>query len=98
MLDFLKALETEGIPVIIRHVAVPGITDGDEHLRKLGQMIGVFTNVKGLEVLPYHTMGIEKYRKLDLPYPLEGIDPMPKEAAAQARKKILDGIRSVRKK
>ena len=98
VLDFLKALETEGIPVIIRHVAVPGITDGDEHLRKLGRMIGAFTNVKGLEVLPYHTMGVEKYRKLDLSYPLEGVEAMPKEAAAQARKKILEGIRSVRKK
>ena len=97
VLEFLKALEEKKIPVIIRHVVVPGITDGPEQLRSLGRIIGGFTNIKGLEVLPYHTMGVEKYRQLGISYPLEGVEALPKEAALTARAEILEGIRERRK-
>ena len=33
ILEFAGALEEAGIPMVVRHVIVPGITDGEEHLR-----------------------------------------------------------------
>ena len=96
ILEFAGALEKAGIPMVARHVVVPGITDSPDHLSRLGRMIGAFRNLKGLEVLPYHTMGAAKYKNLEMPYPLEGVENLPPEKAKEARRQILDGIRQVR--
>ena len=62
--------------MIARHVVVPGITDDETHLQDLGKLLAGFRNLKGLEVLPYHTMGKVKYDKLGLSYPLEQVENM----------------------
>ena len=54
--------------VWIRHVVVPGITDKPELLTRLGAFIGTLPNVKALDVLPYHIMGVTKYHQLGIPY------------------------------
>jgi pyruvate formate lyase activating enzyme len=92
VLAFAKALEEANVPVIIRHVIVPGITDGDEELTALGNLIGQWKNVKGLDTLPYHTMGKVKYENLGIPYPLEGVPDLTLEQAKEARTKILAAI------
>lgn len=96
VLAFAKALETANVPVIVRHVCVPGITDGEKELKELGHLIGKWRNLKGLDVLAYHTIGVSKYRSLGIPYPLEGIADMKPEKAKEARAKILEGIREIR--
>ena len=82
--------------MIVRHVVVSGITDSREHLLRLGKLIGGFRNLKGLEVLPYHTMGEVKYKNLGLDYPLAGLENLSPEKAKEARNIILEGIRQVR--
>lgn len=98
VLQFAKALEEAKIPMIIRHVVVPGITDQREELEQLGRLIAPFCNLKGLEVLPYHTMGEAKYKAMELSYPLEGIESLSKEKADIARKIIVQTIKDIRKK
>lgn len=49
-------------------------------------------NVKALDVLPYHVMGIPKYLELGIPYPLVGVEAATNEQAKQARKIILPPI------
>ena len=89
ILAFARYLEQKKIPVWIRHVVVPGITDDEGQLTRLGAFIGTLSNVKALDVLPYHIMGITKYEQLDIPYPLEGIPPATRDQAARAKKIIL---------
>lgn len=96
ILEFLHALEQANVPVVIRHVVVPGITDSETELRGLGRLIGTLRNLKGLEVLPYHTMGAAKYESLGIEYPLKGLESMDKQEAKKARAIILDEIRRVR--
>ncbi|MDY3030605.1 MAG: pyruvate formate-lyase-activating protein [Clostridia bacterium] len=98
ILDFAKYLEEKNVPVWIRHVVVPGITDREEYLFRLGEFLGTLKNIKALDVLPYHTMGRSKYENLGIPYPLEGIEPMDKQGALAAREIILNGMRSTRHK
>nr|WP_317283345.1 pyruvate formate-lyase-activating protein [uncultured Sellimonas sp.] len=97
VLAFAEALEEAGVPMIVRHVVVPGITDGKEELEKLGHLISRFRNLKGLEVLPYHTMGTKKYEQLGLEYPLKGVEAMDKKEAAKAREFLLKIIMDDRK-
>jgi len=52
--------------------------------------------VKALDVLPYHVMGVSKYKELGMPYPLEGVEAATKEQAVNARQIILQGFRQVR--
>jgi pyruvate formate lyase activating enzyme len=89
ILAFARYLDGKNIPVWIRHVVVPGITDDEEQLTRLGTFLGTLSNIKALDVLPYHIMGITKYQQLGIPYPLDGIPPATKEQAAKAKKVIL---------
>ncbi len=98
ILAFARHLESKGIPLWVRHVVVPGITDSQEDLIALGRFIGGLRNLRALDVLPYHTMGISKYKELDIPYPLEGVEPATKEQALAAKRHILTGIAQVRPK
>ena len=97
VLAFARALEQAKVPMIVRHVVVPGLTDSPEELTALGRLIAPFRNLRGLEVLPYHTMGAAKYEALGIPYPLSGVPAMEKERARDARNLILDGLQQARK-
>ena len=98
ILSFARYLAKKNVPVWIRHVVIPGITDNPEHLAKLGAFIGTLPNVKALDVLPYHIMGITKYKELKIPYPLEGIEPATKEQAKKAKQIILTAYWQIRRK
>ncbi len=89
ILAFAKYLDEKNVPVWIRHVVVPGITDDKELLTRLGSFIGGLSNVKALDVLPYHIMGVTKYQELGIAYPLEGVEPATKKQAMEAKQTIL---------
>lgn len=76
ILDCARYLSEIGKPVWIRRVIVPGLTDGEDDLRRTGEFIRTLSNVKKVEVLPYHDMGAEKWKSLGLDYGLEGA-PIP---------------------
>ena len=97
ILAFAEYLSEKDVPIWIRHVVVPGITDDDTYLYKLGYFIGGLKTLKALDVLPYHTMGKVKYEKLGIPYKLEGVEPMDKNKVIEKKRVILDGIRARRK-
>jgi len=85
-LNFARYLSENGKDIWIRHVLVPDITDNDEYLYKLREFIGGLKTVKKVEVLPYHTMGVVKYEKLGIDYPLKGTRPPTKERIENAKK------------
>ena len=97
ILAFARYLADRKIPVWVRHVVVPGITDDPVYLAKLGAFIGTLPNVQALDVLPYHIMGVSKYKNLGIPYPLEGVEPATQNQAREAKKIILSAYWQVRK-
>lgn len=88
ILDLARYLSDNGKKMWIRHVLVPGITTDEGDLRKLRAFIDTLKTVERTEVLPYHTMGISKYEKLGIPYPLEGVEP-PDDAQIKMAEEIL---------
>ncbi len=87
-LAFLDQLEKRHIPTWIRHVVVPGLTDSDPWLDRLGQHVAHYGCVERIEILPYHTLGKSKYERMGISYPLEGIDALPQERARQIREML----------
>jgi len=96
VLDFAKYLSDKNVPTWIRHVVVPNITYKEEYLIKLGEFLADLKNIKALDVLPYHNMARGKYKELNLTYPLEGIPPLTKEEAINARNIILKSLKQKR--
>lgn len=84
ILEMAQYLSQIKKPVWIRHVLVPEKTADDAHLQRLHQFIQSLDNVERVEVLPYHTLGVYKWKALGLTYPLEGIHPPSKELIAHA--------------
>lgn len=97
ILAFCGYLSEKKVPMWIRHVVVPTITDNDTDLYNLGYFIGQFTNLKALDILPYHTMGKVKYDKLGVEYKLKDIPAMDKNKVIEKKKIVLDGIKARRR-
>lgn len=93
-LGFAALLAAKQVPMVVRHVLVPEITDTPEQLKGLGRLMRRFPNIVGLEVLPYHSMGKSKYKNLGIPYPLEHTPDLTKEDADRAREIILKAYRN----
>ena len=89
---FAARLAELNIPVWIRQVLVPGVTDDENDLKKTREWIDSLGNAVKTEVLPYHTLGKVKYEKLGIPY-LMGDVPTPTEELIEKAKKILVGSR-----
>jgi pyruvate formate lyase activating enzyme len=70
VLDFARYLSEMGVPTWIRRVMVPGLTDGEDDMRKTREFISLLDNVVKVELLPYHSMGEAKWQALGLEYPL----------------------------
>lgn len=85
-LNFARYLSEINKPVWIRQVLVPGITDIEEDLIKLKDFIGSLSNVKKVEILPYHDLGRFKWEKLGFSYPLADVTPATSEDVARAKK------------
>lgn len=62
----------------LRYLVLPGYTDTKQNLDDLVKFISQI-NYEKFEILPYHKMGIEKWKKLDLKYELEHIIPPTKK-------------------
>ena len=96
VLAFAEFIDSKNVDICIRHVGVEGITDEKEDLLNLGRFIGKLQHLRYLDVLPYHTMGVNKYRDLGIAYPLEGVPATDKVKAMECKNHILQGIREVR--
>ena len=74
VMAFLKLTEDLCVPLWIRHVVVPGLTDREEDILKIVSLSTQFTHFKKLELLPFQKMCMAKYDSLGLEFPLRAFD------------------------
>ena len=96
ILDFAMYLSEKNIPIWVRHVVVPTITDDEKYLKELGEFLANIKSLKALDVLPYHNMAISKYENLNIDYPLKNISPLTKEEAMKARQIIINSYKQAK--
>jgi len=75
MLRFLAELNKREIPFWIRYVLIPGLTMDPSDIDLLCEYCIKQPFIKGLELLPYHTLGVQKWKQMGLEYPLTEVVP-----------------------
>lgn len=93
ILAFARYLERRHIPVWIRHVLVEGYTLEEKELAALGAFIRTLSNVQAVDLLPYHSMGKEKYKALGRPYPLAEARDVTQEQVQWAKELIWQAVK-----
>lgn len=68
---FLKLTQSMGVPLWVRHVVVPGMTDTAENIQQIVALAQQYTNLQKIELLPFQNMCISKYEALQIPFPLK---------------------------
>lgn len=79
-------LEQHERPFWLRYVLVPGYSDAEEDIRKLGEVFGNYKCIQRVEILPYHRLGVHKYEAMGLDYQLNEVKENTLEQLEQARK------------
>jgi pyruvate formate lyase activating enzyme len=82
--EFARRLAARRLPVWVRFVLVPGITDDPQEVASIARFAADLGNVERVDVLPFHQLGKYKWHKLGLEYELENVKPPSIEAAERA--------------
>lgn len=83
ILRMAEYISEKGVRMWIRHVLVPDLTD--ERLEETYAFIQKLGTVDKVEILPYHTLGLFKWEKLGIDYPLSGYRTPDNEEIERAR-------------
>jgi pyruvate formate lyase activating enzyme len=67
---FAHRLADRGIPIWVRFVLVPGLTDDPANVDAVAAIAAAVPTVERVEILPFHRLGSVKYAALGLPFPL----------------------------
>ena len=84
-LAFARRLADRATPVHLRYVLVPGLTDIPEDIDAIAAFAASLGNIERVDVLPFHTLGAAKYRRLCIPFPLEHTRPPTPALVAETR-------------
>ncbi|MGL4362075.1 MAG: pyruvate formate-lyase-activating protein [Cellulosilyticaceae bacterium] len=84
-LAFANYLKEHNIPVWIRYVLVPNLTDNAEDIEALAQFLSTLTNVERIDILPFHKMGEFKWAQLGFEYSLADTEEPSKSEVDFAR-------------
>ncbi|HVO34910.1 MAG TPA: glycyl-radical enzyme activating protein [Gemmatimonadales bacterium] len=79
ILENLRALAKHGHRIVLRVPVVPGINDDDDNLDAVRRFAAGLPSLEGLDLLPYHRVGVDKYARVGRSYPLPDTLPPPRE-------------------
>lgn len=81
ILDNVRRLDNrcDRIRFVVRIPLIPGINNDPDTLHGIGRFCANLRNMDCVQLLPYHRLGMDTYRKLGRVYPLEDLKPPSKE-------------------
>ena len=87
---FARYLNEQNIPVWIRQVIIPDITNKKEDLLKLKDFLSSLNNVEKIELLPYHSHGKFKWENLGFKYELSNVPDATTEDIKKAKEILVE--------
>ncbi len=86
VLNFLNFISQKGKDINIRIVLLNGYTADEDYLKRTAEFLKSYPTISRVDLLPYHTLGVGKWRALGIPYRLDEsalLRPEQKEKARQ---------------
>lgn len=87
ILENLKQLSKRQRNIVIRVPLIPGLNDSEDNMERIMEIAGI-NKIKEIHILPYHSLGREKYKQLGRTYGLEATKPPGEEQVAAIKKKL----------
>ncbi len=75
-MKFLETMETMAIPYYMRYLYIPGYSDDYKDIDKFIDLAKSMKSMKAIEFLPYHRLGVDKWKNMGMNYELESV-PIP---------------------
>lgn len=88
ILDNLRFLAGRGAAVTVRIPLVPGVNDDDANLAATGAFMASLRTLREVHLLPYHSLGSDKYRRLGRAYPLTDAPEPTEEQMSRAAARL----------
>jgi pyruvate formate lyase activating enzyme len=82
ILKNLKKLSSVHNNIFVRFPVIPGINDDYQNIRETGEFLSSL-KITQVDLLPYHYIGIDKYRRLGMTYKLAEIQTPLKEKLSE---------------
>ncbi len=79
IIENLREADAAGIPLVVRFPVVPGVTDSEENLRALADMVASLSRPVPVRLLPFHRTATDKYRRLGRSWRHAGLEPPSNE-------------------
>jgi pyruvate formate lyase activating enzyme len=88
ILDNLARIAASRTPLRIRLPLIPGFTDGDDNIAAVIRLADPLETVEGIDLLPFHRIGGEKYQRLGLTNPMMDVTPPSAERVADIQTRL----------
>ena len=75
ILENLRALSQSHGNIWLRVPVIPGVNDSEENLRATAYFATTLANIRQVNLLPYHRIGLLKFRRLGQLYSMESVEP-----------------------
>lgn len=82
ILENLKKLSSIHNHIFVRFPVIPGINDDDQNIKETGEFVSSL-KIAQINLLPYHYIGIDKYRRLGKTYELATTQPPSEEKLSE---------------
>jgi pyruvate formate lyase activating enzyme len=79
ILENLRRLAETGKEIWVRIPLVAGVNDSPEEIADIARLLAPLGAIRHVEILPYHTLGSEKYTSLGKEYPAQGYQAPSRE-------------------
>lgn len=81
ILDNLDSLYHAGAQILLRCPIIPGVNDTETHFAFLQGLLEKYPRLQGMQMMPYHNLGVGKAKRLHLPGMLELSNPSAEQIA-----------------
>jgi pyruvate formate lyase activating enzyme len=94
ILQNLRYLARSHNHVIIRFPVIPSVNDDEENVSQLGEFVSSLRSIEEVDVLPYHELGIAKYKRLGVNYKMQETKPPSSEEVTRIAERLKEyGLR-----
>lgn len=92
ILENLRFLLSSGKDVMLRIPIIPGYNDDKEYLESLRDYIMSIktASLKRINLLPFHKIGASKYKRFNMTYKMEGIEPPGKDEMLRMKELLME--------